>query len=112
MPYQDFLLDFPAYTGEVSDDKGYQFGNIYHESVMTKVGLLNVFDILANTSLEDFFRGNTTSEMGNLEYNSTANGRLLESDVTEVKHIVPVISIDVSRIKSGTGSSTDPYIVG
>ena len=112
LSYKDKLIDFPIYTGEVSDDKGHYFRNIYTQSVNAKIGLLNVFDYMVNTTLEDYYRVNTTSEYGTLEYNSTKDGRLYETDVSEVKHFVPVVSIPINKIASGTGSINDPYIVG
>lgn len=112
LPYQDKLLPFNSYVGEISDDKGYQISNIYNSVVTAKVGLLNVFDYMANTGLEDYFRVNTTSEVGSMQYNTTANGRLIESDVKEAKHMVPVISIASGSFKGGTGSIMDPYTLG
>ena len=112
LSYKDILIDFSSYLGEISDDRGYRFSNIFEKNVNTKVGLLNVFDYLVNTSLEDFFRGNTTSVVGSMEYNSTVDGRLIETDVSEAKHVVPVVSISIDKITGGNGSITDPYIVG
>ena len=41
-----------------------------------------------------------------------ANGLLYDSDVTDNKHIVPVVSIDINSIKSGNGKLDNPFVVG
>jgi len=112
LPYQELLVPFDSYIGEISDDKGYRYSNIYSNAVNAKVGLLNVFDYMTNTDLEDYYRVNTTSEVGSMVYNTTSKGRLMESDVREEKHVVPVVSINISQIKGGTGTVIDPYTVG
>ena len=78
----------------------------------SKVGLLNIFDCMTNVELEDYFRVNTISEVGSMQYATKATGSIVEYDVTEAKHIVPVIAIDIHQIRSGTGSVTQPYKIG
>ena len=111
LPYQDILLPFDSYIGEISDDKGYQYSNVFNNTVSSKVSLLNIFDPMFNIQLEDYFRVNTTSEVGSMAYNTSSTGFLLESDVREEKHIVPVISIDIGVLKNGSGTMDNPYVV-
>ena len=87
------------------------YKNIYNNFVICKVGLLNIFDYNSNNELNDYFHMNTTSSVGSIQYSTLANGLLEEADVTELKHIVPVISINSSYIKGGSGSLNDPYVV-
>jgi len=112
LPYRDKLVDFNSFTGEISDDQGYWYENTYRSMVTAKVGLLNIFDYKANTSLADYFHVNTTSQVGSMQYITYANGLLAEADVRDVKHIVPVIAISKESIKGGSGTATDPYVVG
>ncbi len=109
LPYQGSLVDCNFYTGEISDDAGYSFTNIYNNSVVAKVGLLNIFDYIGNNEIGDFFHINQTSEVGSMEYNTYSNGLLEEADVRDVKHIVPVVCINKNSIKSGEGSLDNPY---
>ena len=111
LPYQSLILDSVFDTGEISDDRGYQFSNIYDSSVVCKVGLLNIFDYQSNNELENYFYLNLTSEIGSMEYDRFSTGVLEESDVREEKHIVPVISIDSSILKGGSGTLSNPYVV-
>ena len=67
---------------------------------------------MANVGLTNYFHMNTTSEVGSMEYSRYANGLLEEADVREYKHIVPVVSISKEHLISGSGSYTDPYILG
>lgn len=111
LSYQGLLVDCNYYTGEISDDAGYSFENIYNNSVTTKVGLLNIFDYVSNNEFGDYFYLNLTSEVGSMEYNRYANGLLEEADVRDVKHIVPSICINKNSIKGGEGTSANPYTV-
>ena len=112
LTYGGYLLESRFYTGEISDEYGYSFENTYVFQVDCKVGLLNIFDYMANVGLTNYFHMNTTSEVGSMEYSRYANGLLEEADVREYKHIVPVVSISKEHLISGSGSYTDPYILG
>ena len=112
LSYQGVLVDCNFYIGEISDDAGYNYTNIYSRAVSAKVGLLNIFDYVGNNDLSDYFHINLTSEVGSMEYNIYANGLLEEADVRDVKHIVPSVCINKNSIKGGEGTSTNPYTVG
>ena len=65
-----------------------------------------------NTSdLTDYYLINTTSSIGNMAYVYNKVGILEEAEVTEAKHIVPVIEISKNRVKKGKGTKDKPYIV-
>ena len=111
LSYKDKLVNCNFYTGEISDDAGYKYTNIYNKSVTAGVGLLNIFDYVSNNELSDYFHINLTSEIGSMEYNTYSNGLLEEADVRDVKHIVPVVCIKKDSIKNGEGSLDNPYKV-
>lgn len=111
LPYAKVLVDNYYYTGEVSAETGYSFDNVFNESVVCKIGLLNIFDYVSNNYFNDFFHMNTTSTVGRIQYSKYSNGLLEEVDVREEKHIVPVVSIDKNIIKGGKGLENDPYVV-
>ena len=111
LPFQGVLVNCNFYTGEISDDAGYSYKNIYNRVDTARVGLLNIFDYVSNNELSDFFHINLTSEVGSMEYNTYSNGLLEEADVRDVKHIVPVVCINKASIKSGEGSHDNPYKV-
>lgn len=73
--------------------------------------MLNIFDYVSNNELTDFYRNNTTSSVGDIQYVTYSNGLVEEADVRYEKHIVPVISIDSKTIKSGSGRIDEPYVV-
>lgn len=112
LPYRDLILDTNFNIGEISDDAGYNYGNIYNEVVTCKVGLFNIFDYNPNTNLADYFYINKTSLVGSMAYNRQESGILEESDVRDFKHVVPVISINSSVITAGDGTIDNPYTVG
>lgn len=110
LSYKDKLLDINNNIGEISDDTELNYSNIFKESISTKVGLVNMFDY--NTSdLTDYYLINTTSSIGNMAYVYNKVGILEEAEVTEVKHIVPVIEISKNIVKKGKGTKDKPYIV-
>jgi len=111
LSYKDLLVDNNYYVGEISADTGYDFKNIYTDSVVCKVGLLNIFDYNSNNYFENYFYMNTTSSVGSMQYVGHANGFLEEANIEEIKHIVPVISINSNVITGGTGTVADPYVV-
>lgn len=111
LSYNGILLDCNYNIGEISDDSGYSINNIYTRTVTSKVGLLNIFDFISNSELENYFFINTTSEVGSMQYDRFKTGLLEESDVRDLKHVVPTICIDKKSIKNGKGTADDPYIV-
>ena len=111
LSYKDVLLDTPFYLGEISDDTGHSFENIYLKPFTFKVGLLNIFDYHNNFDKSDYFYINALSEVGNMQYSTNSTGFLIEEDVREERHIVPVISIKKEIIKNGNGSIDNPFVI-
>ena len=91
--------------------KNYIYKNIYTDRVTCRVGLLNIFDYVSNNSFNDYFHMNTTSCVGSIQYSTNSNGLLEEADVTDLKHVVPVVSINSALIKSGDGTLNNPYVL-
>ncbi len=112
LPYADILLEMDFAVGEISDDAGYSYFNIYKNKVSSKIGLLNIYDFHVNAELEDYYHLNTTSEVGSMGYVYYKNGLLKEVDVRESKQIVPVVSIKRDILKSGDGTESNPYKMG
>ncbi len=113
LSYKDYLLDFNIYTGEVSSDTSLYYENIYTSFVTGKVGLQNLFDY-HNVDLDDYYLSNTTSSVGSMVYIYHNYGLLEEANVSDVKKIVPVISISEENIhiENKDGTSSNPYTVG
>lgn len=111
LSYRDIMLDINFYSGEISDDVGYNYYNIYNYVVTCKVGLLNIFDYVSNNQFDDYFHLNYRSSVGSMAYVSHSNGLLAEGEITTPKHIVPVIGIKADAIKGGEGSIDNPYVV-
>ena len=111
LSYNNLLVDCNHNIGEISDDTGYSYSNIYNDVVSSKVGLLNIFDYISNPNLTDYLLLNTTSQVGSMVYNRFSSGLLEEADVRDEKHIVPTICIAKSNLKNGKGTLEDPYVV-
>ena len=109
LSYKDVLVDNDYYTGELSIETDYKYQSIYSDKVTCKVGLLNIFDY-NTTHYDDYYLVNTYQ--GNLQYIRYKNGLLGEAEMTEEKHIIPVISINKNSIKEGQGTFDNPYITG
>ena len=111
LPYKDYIVSASYPYGEISNETGYNYSNIYSKSFEGFVSLLNLFDYVSNNELNDFYRNNTTSLIGDMQYVTYSNGLVEEGDVKNEKHIVPVIAIDSKIIKSGNGKIDNPYVV-
>ena len=111
LSYKDILIDNSYPYGEMSAETGYSFPNVYSTTYFGKMALLNIFDYVSNNELSDFFRCNTGAQMSTTQYAVLSNGLLEEAEVTDVKHIVPGVSINKSSIKKGSGRIDDPYVV-
>ena len=109
LSYLDLLEENDYNYGELSVEFGYSFKNIYSDKIRCKVGLLNIFDY-NNSSNDNYYMMNNIP--GELEYVVYNKGLLEEGDILESKHIVPVITIDKSKIKNGKGIKSDPYTTG
>ena len=110
LSYSGIMLDVDFYTGEISDGVGFNYYNIYDNKVTCKVGLLNIFDYISNNQIDDYFHINYTG-LGGMQYTTHSNGLVTEANVSDEKHVVPVIAISSSSIKGGDGSLENPYVV-
>lgn len=112
LSYADILSDCNFYTGEVSNETGFKYTNIYSDVVTAKVGLINLFDYNSNTQLDNYYFMNTTSSVGSMGYVYHNTGLLEDDKVTEKRHVVPVVCINKNLVKAGTGSVENPFVVG
>lgn len=113
LSYKSYLKECTFYTGELSldEDTGYTYTAIYKDSITTKVGLLNMFDLNSNKNLTDYYFINSTSNVGSMAYIYNNMGIIDEEKASEKRKIVPVVCLDKTFIKSGDGSINNPYIV-
>lgn len=111
LSYKDYIVSRSYPSGEISAETGYNYINIYSGSFDGTISLLNLFDYVSNNELTDFYRNNTTSQVGDIQYVTFSNGIVEETNIKEEKHIVPVVSINSSSIKGGSGKIDDPYVV-
>ena len=112
LPYKDLIVDNVYNIGELGPEAGYYYGNVYKDYFTGKISMLSIFDYVSNNELSDFFRNDTNSEFSNTQYVVSSSGLLEDYVVSDAKRIVPVISIEASSLKKGTGKYDDPYIVG
>ncbi len=111
LSYQDALSECTFYTGEMSDEAGYDYLNIYQSQVNAKVGLANLVDLKINPDLSDYFLMNMTSLLGDMAWVHYANGELHEATTSTEKHIVPIVCIHKDQLKNGTGKIDAPYVM-
>ena len=111
LSYYKYIVVNKYPYGEISTEAGYYYPNVYSETYDDRIGLLNIFDYVSNNDLNDFFRDNTGDSMSTRQYSVLENGLLEEAEVTDQKHIVPVISINKNSIKDGKGRIDNPYVV-
>ncbi|MBP3841602.1 MAG: hypothetical protein IK997_05770 [Bacilli bacterium] len=111
LSYSDKLSDCTFNIGEVSTDTSYSFFEIYKEQVVSKVGLLNQFDLINDNTLTDYYLINKTSSVGSMIKTYNRLGILDDDKGNESKKIVPVICIQKDLIKNGEGTKENPYVL-
>lgn len=111
LSYKNILAVAKFPYGELSPEVGYYYPNVYGATYDERIGMLNIFDYVSNNELVGFFRDNTGAIMSTTQYSVASNGLLEEAEVTDQKHIVPVIAIQSSSIKGGNGRIDNPYVV-
>ena len=112
LSYKDLIVDNQYPYGEMGSETGYSFTNVYTDLYTGKMAMLNLFDYVSNNELSDFYRDNTRMDLASTQYVILSNGAMDEVDVYMEKHIVPVISINTSSLKSGSGTIDNPYKAG
>lgn len=111
LSYNNLLGEMTYLIGEISNDTGLNYLNIYNANTINKVGILNIFDYNTNKELNNYYFINNTSTVGSMAYVYNNLGILEEEKVTEKKHVVPTIMISKNIIKSGDGTLENPYVV-
>lgn len=111
LSYQESLNECTFYTGEISDEAGYNYLNIYQDQITAKVGLFNMVSLKLNQELTDYYLMNRTSSLGDMAMVHNTSGILNEGSSKEKKKIVPVVCISKDKIVSGIGSSETPYVL-
>lgn len=109
LSYKNIIEKNDYYTGELSIDIGHNMKHLYDTKVNCKVSLLSVFDYSTN-NFDNIYLLNPMG--GTLRYIKYKNGLLGEAEITEEKHIIPVISINKKVLKQGKGTKDNPYITG
>ena len=110
LSYKDKLLDINNYTGELNNDAGLEYSNIFKSSIPSKIGLLNMFDYNP-TDLTDFYLVNSPSTATTMAYVYNKLGMLEEDEIINEKHVVTTIMISKKSIKKGDGTKEKPYTV-
>lgn len=103
LSYKNLIVESEWYIGEYTDS----YKDIYNEKVIAKVGLSSVVDFKFDKGVNNYYLSNGTKENKIYLYN---NG-LIESKIVLSRSIKPSICIKMQKIKDGTGTIADPYIL-
>lgn len=104
LSYKDLLLDTSWYNGSYTSYK-----DVTKSTVTSKVGLLNVRDVKTNNidTADNYF----VITPGDTYYEYMVGSTLRQSKITISRSIKPAISISLTNIESGKGTSADPYVL-
>lgn len=111
LSYKNSLSECTFNIGEISTETSFSYLEIYKDVLEAKVGLVNMFDYNNDTIATDYYLINTTSKIGSMVKTYNSLGIVDDDKAKEKKKIIPVICINKDLIKSGEGSSSNPYIV-
>lgn len=104
LSYKDKLLET---TYNIGSYESYE--NISSKAISAKVGLMDVRDVkLNNIDTESSYYIMTP---GDTNYTYMVGSSLRQSKITISRNIKPAISIANSKIESGKGTLTDPYVL-
>lgn len=103
--YKDLIINNDWYIGSYNND----FTNIYKDKVNAKVGLYNISDIKLNNDTKNYYL--LTSGSDSKIFAFDMSGYLFESNATQNRLIKPAITIRKSKVVSGSGILSDPYIL-
>ncbi len=110
LSYATSLSDCTFNTGVISEEKGFNYSNILEETIVAKVGIMNIFDY-NNNDIENYFYLTNTGLGSDTAYVKSENGLLKKDLITSEKEIVPVICLNKDKIIDGVGASYSPYTV-
>ena len=103
LSYKDLLIEKEWFIGEYNTS----YKDIKSEKVKAKVGLTSVEDLKLDYSVNNYYLLNGLSEGKIYLYNNY----LIESKPTLSRGIKPSIYIKKTKVKSGTGTLKDPYVL-
>lgn len=104
LPYKDVIEEATYYNGSYINS----YKEITKSNVKAHVGMISMLDSKTNLTDNSFYLINGAEEGFAYYYN---NGVMLKSKVTLSRSIKPVIAIKNSILKSGKGTSEDPYVM-
>lgn len=105
LSYKDKIVSNDWYIGEYNDD----YTNVYKDKVLAKVGLYNLADIKLNNTTKNYYL--LTKGKDSKIFVFDMSGYLFESSTTQKRFIKPAITIQKSKILSGNGTQSDPYVL-
>ncbi|MBS7020307.1 MAG: hypothetical protein KH135_00310 [Firmicutes bacterium] len=109
---KSLIVDGIWYQGDYQFNGIYDYQNIYANSVTAKVGLLTIGDMYVGEIPNTWTMAKMNTGDG-MVYTIQTGFKLYSDLVTEKREVRPAIQIKRQfQILSGTGSSTDPYVIG
>lgn len=109
---KSLIVDGTWYQGDYQLNGAYDYRNIYTDSVIAKVGLLTIGDMYVGDIPNTWTMAKANTGDGML-YTIQTGSKYYSDLVTEKKAIRPAIQIKRQfQILSGTGSVSDPYVIG
>ena len=104
LDYKDLINETEWYNGSLNEN----YKDIQSEKVKAKVGILNMNDLKFNSSINNYLLMTSTEDGLIYTYGET----IKTGKTTVYRNIRPCISISKNtKIKSGSGSLDDPYVM-
>lgn len=101
--YKDLINETTWYIGEYNDS----YKDVYEKSVEAKIGLYSIADLKFNYDLDSYYL--ITPSTSTSVYSWKSKEFTIEKTLSTNKGLRLAIEINKRNIKSGTGTSTDPY---
>ena len=109
LSYKNIILDGYYYNGYYGEDNSFDLKELYEGKIDTKVGVINLGDVIFNYQSNGYFTSTGIEKGSNSVYVLQSDGTVLVKKVNASANVVPCITIKTSNLSKGSGSSDDPY---
>ncbi len=109
LSYKDKIVVNNYSNGFYNEDNDYDYTSSTSKLVDTKVSNLAIGNVMLNYSLNNYFLATGLYNKSDYVYLTSKNGAIDTIKVSNKANVIPCISIEKDKLKSGSGTKDDPY---
>lgn len=109
LTYKDLIISNKYSNNYYGKDNEYNYQTTLSKTIDTKITVPSIGNPIINSTLDNYFTSTGSSETGSSIYTISKNSTVDEINVSDKTYIVPCITILKENLKSGSGTSNDPF---